>query len=123
MGDGGGTDQQHREPAEAGTGEGYVRLRMRLRGDVLQVVDSHFVEGPLAQHSTFHGSHAYEVSLGDQLLHAGSLPDLGVTSARSSRLTARRAGWVTTWSSARWSSSWRGCRPRRSRCRRWPASG
>ena len=75
---GGGTDQQRREPAQGSTGEGYVRLRMRLRGDVLQVVDSHFVEGPLAQHSTFHGSHVYEVSLGDRLLHAGSLPDLGV---------------------------------------------
>ncbi len=77
-GDGGGTDQQRREPTEGGAGEGYVRLRMRLRGDVLQVVDSHLVEGPLAQHGTFHGSHAYEVSLGDRLLHAGSLPDLGV---------------------------------------------
>ena len=74
----GGTDQQRREPAEGSPEEGYVRLRMRLRGDVLQVVDSHFVQGPLAQHSTFHGSHVYEVSLGNRLLHAGSLPDLGV---------------------------------------------
>ncbi len=61
-----------------GPGEQYVRLRMRVAGDRLTVVDSHLVDGPLLPEKAFRGTNAYEVALGDRLLHAGSLPDLGV---------------------------------------------
>lgn len=59
-------------------GEQYIRLRIRVRGDRLSVLDSHLVDGPLGQTAVFSGGNAYEVSLGDRLLHAGSLPDLGI---------------------------------------------
>jgi hypothetical protein len=58
--------------------EQYVRLRIRVRGDQLSVVDSHLVDGPLGQVNGFPGSNAYEIRLGDRLLHAGALPDLGI---------------------------------------------
>src|SRR5262245_38436550 len=58
--------------------ERYVRLRVRVQDDELSIVDSHVVEGPLAQAAAFEGGHAYEVTDGDRLLHAGSIPDLGV---------------------------------------------
>ena len=58
--------------------EQYVRLRIRVRGDRMSVVDSHLVDGPLSQVAAFPGTNAYEVTLGDRLLHAGALPDLGV---------------------------------------------
>jgi hypothetical protein len=79
---------QQRPPGTPGTavgdagagrpGEQYVRLRMRLVGDRLTVVDSHLVDGPLLPEKAFGGTNAYEVALGNRLLHAGSLPDLGV---------------------------------------------
>ncbi|HEX8304759.1 MAG TPA: hypothetical protein VF612_07765 [Jatrophihabitans sp.] len=59
-------------------GEQYIRLRVRVRGDQLSVLDSHLVDGPLGQITGFSGANAYEVSVGDRLLHAGSLPDLGL---------------------------------------------
>ncbi len=59
-------------------GQRYVRLRMRLRGDQMSVIDSHLVEGPLGQVTGFPGTNAYEVTLDERLLHAGALPDLGV---------------------------------------------
>jgi hypothetical protein len=58
--------------------EQYIRMRVRVRGDRLSVVDSHLVDGPLGQAPGFSGANAYEVTLDDRLLHAGSLPDLGV---------------------------------------------
>jgi hypothetical protein len=57
--------------------EQYVRLRIRVRGERLSVVDSHLVDGPLSQATAFPGTNAYEVTLDDRLLHAGALPDLG----------------------------------------------
>ncbi|WP_280151823.1 hypothetical protein [Piscinibacter sp. XHJ-5] len=56
----------------------YVRLRVRVEDGELSIVDSQIVEGPLAQSATFEGGYAYEVTDGDRLLHAGSIPDLGV---------------------------------------------
>ena len=44
----------------------------------MSIVDSHFVDSDLAMPSTIHGEHAYEVSLGDRLLHVDTIPDLGV---------------------------------------------
>ena len=58
-------------------GEGYVRLRIRVRGDRLSVINSHLVEGPLSQSATFHGVNAYDVTHRDRLLHAGPIRDMG----------------------------------------------
>ena len=58
--------------------EQYVRLRIRVRGDRLSVVDSHLVDGPLGQSATFHGEHAYDVTYQDRLLHAGMVRDVGM---------------------------------------------
>jgi hypothetical protein len=58
--------------------EQYIRLRIRVRDGRMTVVDSHLVDGPLTQATAFPGTNAYEVTLGDRLLHAGALPDLGV---------------------------------------------
>jgi hypothetical protein len=70
--------RRRRRPASDEQPEQYVRLRIRVRGDRMSVVDSHLVDGPLSQVTAFPGSNAYEVTLGDRLLHAGALPDLGV---------------------------------------------
>lgn len=67
-----------RRRKEEERGEQYIRLRVRVHDDRLSVVDSHLVDGPLAQVVGFAGTNAYEVTLGDRLLHAGPLPDLGV---------------------------------------------
>src|SRR5262245_25474092 len=71
-----GDQQPARKRARAP--EGYVRIRVRVDDGVLSIVASHPVEGPLAQTTTFEGGYAYEVTDGDRLLHAGSIPDLGV---------------------------------------------
>ena len=60
------------------SGERYIRLRVRVEGGDFSIVDSHIVEGPLAQATTFEGGYAYEVTADGRLLHAGSIPDLGV---------------------------------------------
>jgi hypothetical protein len=57
--------------------EQYIRLRVRVRGDRLSILDSHLVDGPLAQAQGFATANAYEITVGDRLLHAGALPDLG----------------------------------------------
>lgn len=58
--------------------EQYVRLRVRVDDGELSIVGSHLVDSPLAQTAAFQGGFAYEVTEGDRLLHAGSIPDLGV---------------------------------------------
>jgi hypothetical protein len=65
-------------PADRHPGEQYVRLRIRVRGDRLTVIDSHLVDGPLSQPTTFHATSAYDVTYQDRLLHAGTVPDLGL---------------------------------------------
>jgi hypothetical protein len=73
---GGWPDQQAAHTRRTGApDEQYVRLRIRVRGDRLTVVDSHLVDGPLTQSATFHGANAYEVTYGDRLLHAGTVAD------------------------------------------------
>jgi len=69
---------QHPARRRGKAAERYVRLRVRVDDGDLSIVDSHVVEGPLAQATTFEGGYAYEVTDGDRLLHAGSIPDLGV---------------------------------------------
>jgi hypothetical protein len=39
-----------------------VRLRVRVRGDRLTVLDSHLVDGPLTEATTLHGAGVYEVT-------------------------------------------------------------
>lgn len=57
---------------------GYVRFRMRMDDGKLSIVDSQFVDSPLMRPPTVGGNYAYEVTDGARLLHADSLPDLGV---------------------------------------------
>lgn len=56
----------------------YVRLQVLVEGDALTVVDSALVDGPLREGASFPGRFAYDVTIGDELLHAGPAPDLGV---------------------------------------------
>jgi hypothetical protein len=57
---------------------GYVRFRVHVEDGQMSIVDSHLVDSELAMPATIHGEHAYEVSLGNRLLHADTIPDLGV---------------------------------------------
>jgi len=68
-----GPRNRDREP-----GESYIRMRIRLHDGRLSILDSNLVDGPLAQPTGFTGPHAYEVTLGDRLVHADSVPDLMV---------------------------------------------
>jgi hypothetical protein len=77
---GGGHPAQQPRPGD-GPGrpaEQYVRLRVRVRGDRLTVLDSHLVDGPLTAPTTLHGAGVYEVTVGDRLVHAAAIPDLGL---------------------------------------------
>lgn len=76
-------DQQppERGGPRGGGGEYYVRLTVRVDDGTLSIVDSHTVDGPLAQTNAFHGPYAYEVTDGGRLLHAGAIPDLGTVRA------------------------------------------
>lgn len=67
-------DPGRRAPRSA---DQYVRLQIHVEDGEFSVVDSHLVDSPLIQDSNFLGSHAYEVTDGERLLYAGSLPDLG----------------------------------------------
>lgn len=79
-------DQVPRKPSRStrSTGGGaahkeqYIRLRVRVRDGRMIILDSHLVDGPLSQASGFSTANAYEITLGDRLLHAAALPDLGV---------------------------------------------
>ncbi|HEU4636847.1 MAG TPA: hypothetical protein VFS41_11750, partial [Edaphobacter sp.] len=54
----------HPDAAETQTsGQGYLRLRMRVAGDRLSVVDVQQVQGPLVQTGSVAGEYAYEVQL------------------------------------------------------------
>jgi len=68
---------QERSPQALRGGEQYLRLTVRVDDGELSIVDSHLVDGPLAQATAFQGGFAYEVTDGSRLLHAGSIPDLG----------------------------------------------
>lgn len=56
--------------------EGYVRLRLRVQNGEVSVVGAKAVEGPLVE-SKLQGALAYEVTLGDERLAAGAIPDAG----------------------------------------------
>jgi hypothetical protein len=75
-----GEHPAQRPRSGAGSGrpaEQYVRLRVRVRGDQLTVLDSSLVDGPLSAPTTLHGAAVYEVTTGDRLVHAAAVPDLG----------------------------------------------
>jgi hypothetical protein len=44
----------------------------------MSIVDSHLVDSTLVMPTTIHGEYAYEVTDGTRLLHADTIPDLGV---------------------------------------------
>lgn len=78
-------DQVPRRPTRPTAGEGaaspreqYVRITVHVAGDRLRVTDSHLVDGPLAQPLSFTGAAVYELSVGERMLYAASLPDIGV---------------------------------------------
>jgi hypothetical protein len=56
----------------------YVRFRVRVEGGATSIVDSHVVESDLVMASTIHGEYVYEVTDGARLVHADTIPDLGV---------------------------------------------
>ena len=60
-------------------GGGYVRLRMRVEDGEMSIVDVHHVDSELVMPERLLGSNAYDVTLGERLLHADSVPDVGVS--------------------------------------------
>jgi hypothetical protein len=75
--DGGGDDHVPDTARDRGD-EGYIRMRVRVRGDELRVLDARLVDGPLDQATAFPGGNLYEITLDGRLLHAGALTDLGI---------------------------------------------
>ncbi len=65
------------QPAE-GEEERYVRMRVRVRGDQMEVVGAWAVNGPLIQPERLHAGLAFEVALGERQVDMGSIPDVGV---------------------------------------------
>ena len=65
------------KPAEGQT-ERYVRMRVCVRGDEVEVVGAWAVEGPLAAPEKLHAGMAYEVAVGESQVATGSIPDVGV---------------------------------------------
>lgn len=68
--------RRRRDPGE-GPGQ-YVRFRMRVEDGKMSIVDSHLVDSALMMPPTLYGEYAYEVTDGATVLHADSIPDLGV---------------------------------------------
>jgi hypothetical protein len=51
---------------------------MRVEDGKMSIVDSHIVDSELMMPPTLYGEYAYEVTDGATVLHADSIPDLGV---------------------------------------------
>jgi hypothetical protein len=64
--------------ARAGA-SGYVRLRIRMDEGEMSIVDTQHVDSELELPAALYGGNAYDVTLGDRLLHADSVPDVGVS--------------------------------------------
>jgi hypothetical protein len=69
--------EQTRAAAEAPK-ESYLRLRVRVTGNKMSVVDIAQVEGPLAQPDMLAGNFVYEVAHAGKRLAVEHVPDLGV---------------------------------------------
>jgi hypothetical protein len=68
------------EPARkraARAGESYLRLRVRVEGGDMSVVDARQVEGPLTQPSTVHGNYVAELLYNGEPVAVEAIPDLG----------------------------------------------
>jgi hypothetical protein len=70
------TGGRHRDRAGA---SGYVRLRIRMDEGEMSIVDTHYVDSELEMPAALYGGNAYDVTLGDRLLYADSVPDVGVS--------------------------------------------
>lgn len=70
---------QRRTTGAARRRTGYVRLRVRMDDGEMSIVDTHHVDSELALPTKLQGANAYDVTLGDRLLHADSIPDVGVS--------------------------------------------
>jgi len=60
------------------TAERYVRMRVRVRGDKMEVVGAKVVEGPLVRPERLYAGLVYEAALSDVQIDFDSLPDVGV---------------------------------------------
>src|SRR5580765_1743348 len=69
--------EQTRAAAE-GPKESYLRLRVRVTGNKMSIVDVAQVEGPLAQPDMLAGNFVYEVAHAGKRLAVEHVPDLGV---------------------------------------------
>jgi hypothetical protein len=69
--------EQLRAPAGSSE-ESYLRLRVRVTGNKMSIVDVAKVDGPLAQPDTLSGNFVYEVAHAGKRLAADHVPDLGV---------------------------------------------
>lgn len=71
---------QHPAPGLSAAAEsgGYLRLLLRVDDGEMSLVDASRVAGPLSQPGPVHGGLAYAVSLGQQQLGAGDVPDPGI---------------------------------------------
>jgi hypothetical protein len=58
--------------------DGYVRMRIRVEDGQMSVVDSTFVPGPFRAPGSLAGDTFYQVTDGERMLQAESIPDLGV---------------------------------------------
>jgi hypothetical protein len=63
----------------AAASPGYARLRLRMEDGRLSIVDVQHVDSELVAPDVLLGQFAYEVTLGDRLLHADAVPDVGVS--------------------------------------------
>ena len=70
--------EPRRTRGEGAAEEGYLRIRVRVEDDELQVKDIRAVEGPLLANEELHGDLAYEVTLGGRRVSSGAVPDVGV---------------------------------------------
>jgi hypothetical protein len=77
-----GSQEMKGHPDLTGTqtsGQSYLRLRMRVAGDRLSVIDVQQVPGPLVQTGSVAGEYAYEVQLDGKPLTAEGILDVGVS--------------------------------------------
>lgn len=72
-------------PPPESVGPGYVRVEVHVENGKLSITGIRSVPGPLTMPSAVIHGYAYEVTLGDQQIALGSLPDVGVRRAFANR--------------------------------------
>jgi hypothetical protein len=70
--------RRRRGPRSAEESSRYVRFHVRVEAGKMSIVDSQVVDSALVMPPTIHGEYAYEITDGARLLHADTIPDLGV---------------------------------------------